>query len=423
MLTLFDNDIVFSENVRFLSNKDTEIIINASSGVWGIIDSSMLNKVKYCINNKICPANYIAALENRADKKQLAEIFETLIEWKMVEGPDEGELKVDLKEIEFKLTDRCNLRCLHCGASCDINNKDVLSTDEIKNICDKIAKMNIDTLLLTGGEPLMRKDIKLLLPYIRHNFKGTINMITNGVLVDKEMALLLKQSVDAVSISIDGYDEKSTDFVRGSGVYNKIIQAVENLKETGFNKDTIIFTMVLTKQNLNHQTDFYELCSKLDVTGAVRRLTALGRALDNYENLGVKDYFSFASISDEELESIRENLECKIICKAGIKKLTINQLGDMYPCLVLENKEYKLGNILTEDVNDLFKSNRYHQFINEKIKKSIVDNINKCEKCNVRYFCMDSCLGVSNSFYSNKEICEEHCNQMHPYLTKVLWNE
>lgn len=423
MITLFDNDIAFSENVRFLKNKDTEIIINASSGVWGIIDNPMLEKVKYCISNKIPPAELINSLENIEDKKQLTEIFQTLIEWEMVESPNKENIKAELKEVEFKITSKCNLKCLHCGASCDINNKDILDTDEFKRICEKISQMNIGTLLLTGGEPLMRQDIKLLLPYIRHNFKGTINMITNGVLINREMAFLLKECVNAISISIDGYDEKSTDFIRGKGVYNKIVQAVNYLHEAGFSKDTIIFTMVLTKQNLDHQPDFYNLCEKLNVTGAVRRLTALGRALDNYESIGTKDYFSFSAKSDEELEDIRENLQCKIICKAGVKKITINQLGNIFPCLVLENEEYKLGNILDEDVNDLFNSDKYHRFIKEKIKKSVVDDISKCKNCNVRYFCMDSCLGVSNSIYNNSEICEEHCKQMLPYLKKVLWNE
>lgn len=423
MITLFDHDIVFLGNVRFLKNKNTEIIINATSGIWGIIDSFMLSKVKYCIDNKISPANYIAGIENNADKQQLTEIFQTLIELEMIGNSNEENLEIEPKEVEFKLTNRCNLKCLHCGASCDITNKDILTTDELKTIFDKISQTNVDTLLLTGGEPLMRSDIKLLLPYIRHTFKGNISMITNGVLINKEMAFLLKEYIDTVSISIDGYDEKSTEFIRGTGVYNKIVQAVDNLETAGFNKDTIILTMVLTKQNFDHQTDFYKLCDKLNVTGIIRQLTALGRAYDNYENICAKESFSFTLKSDEELEDIRESLKCQIICKAGIKKLTINQLGDIYPCLMLETEEYKLGNILTQDFNDIFTSDKYRQFIKDKIMKSVVDTINECKDCNVRYFCMNACLGISNSIYNNKEICKEHCKQVRPYLNKILWDE
>lgn len=423
MVTLYDNDIVFSEHVRFLKNKENVIIINGCSGIWGLIDSSMLDKINLCITNKVAPIIYIDNLENEMDKQQLKEIFQVLIEEKMIKKFHEEEFEIAIKNVEFKLTNKCNLKCLHCAASCDMSKEDVLSTEQIKVILDKIFKLNIDTLLLTGGEPLIRQDIKLLLPYIRQNFNGTVNMITNGVLIDKEMALILKKYVNAISISIDGYDEKSTEFVRGKGVYNKIVQAVKYLKEAGFDKNTINFTMTAINQNLNHDADFYALCESLDVTGGIRQFSAMGRGLENYENIGVKDYFMFSSMTNEEVEAIRESLECKIVCKAGISKISINELGDMYPCLLLGNEEYKFGNIINEELKDIFDSDRYHRFINNKIRKSVVDNTCKCKECNVRYFCMDACLGVNNAFYSNKEICEERCKQIRPYLTKVLWDD
>lgn len=113
----------------------------------------------------------------------------------------------------------------------------------------------------------------------------------------------------------------------------------------------------------------------------------------------------------------------KIICKAGINKLAINELGDIYPCLILIDKWYKIGNILKENFKEILFTQKYHQYINEKIRKSIVDDKPKCKDCNVRYFCMDECLGITNSFYNNEAICEERCGQIYPYLNKVLWDE
>lgn len=421
MITLFDEEIAFSDYVQFLKNKDNTIIINGSTGLWGMIDSCILDKINYCINNKISPATYIRKLESNEDKQQLTEIFQVLLDEGMLKRAKDEEIKTSLKELEFKLTNKCNLKCLHCAASSDISKLDLLSTEDMKKIIDKLTKVDSDSLILTGGEPLIRKDIKVLLTYIRENYKGTINMITNGTMIDKEMALLLKECVNGVSISIDGYDEASTEFIRGKGVFDKVIKAVSYLKEVGYSKENIILTMTGTEQNYNHREDFENLCESLNVTGGVRQFSALGRGLDNFNNIGVKDYLS--SSSNLDIESIRESLECRIFCKAGIKKIMINELGEVYPCLLLSADKYKLGSILEQDIDDIFNSEIYNEFIKNHLRKSIVDNISKCKDCNVRYFCMDKCLGVSNSYYDNEEICSDRCKQIKPFLTRVLWDE
>lgn len=423
MISLYDNNIVLPEYVKFLKNQDSVIIINGLTGIWGLIDIPVLDKINHCINNKISPAAYISSLENESDRQQLAEAFQTLIEEKMIKGSDEKEFEINIKDVEFKLTNRCNLKCLHCATSSDSSQPDLLSTEQIKTIFDKIFNLNIDSIIITGGEALIRKDIKELLQYARKSYSGEINILTNGSFIDKEMAALLKECVSAVSISVDGYDEKSTDFVRGSGAYNKIMNAIAHLKEAGFDKDTIILSMTITEQNFNHIEAFQNMCEKLNVKGGVRQFTATGRGLENYESIGIKDYLENGVNSIKELDTIRESLKCMIFCRAGISKLSIDESGDMYPCLVLKREDYKFGNILKDNLEELFKSEAYHEFIRNKLRSSMLDAMDKCKDCNVRYFCSDSCAGMNDSYFSNKEICEERCKQMKPYLTKVVWDE
>jgi radical SAM protein with 4Fe4S-binding SPASM domain len=423
MVTLFDNNIVFSQHAKFVKNQESVIIINGDSGIWGVIDASIFERISDCITNKISPITYIKDIGDEPIRAQLTEIFQVLIDENVIKSASDTALNIDIKELEFKLTNRCNLKCLHCAASSDISNGDGLSTEQIIMILDKVLKLKLEKLLLTGGEPLIRQDIRVILSYIKRNYKGIVNLSTNGILIDKEMAFMLKECVDAVLISMDGYDEKSTEYIRGKGVYPKIIQAISYLKEVGFTKENISLSMVCTSQNIEHREDFYKLCEKLEVTGVIMQFSALGRGLENYLDLGMKDYLFFNRIKDEELETIRENLECKIFCEAGVNKIAINELGDMYPCLVLDSEEYKFANILTGDIEEIINSKHYHEFIINKFKRSIVDGLPKCKDCNVRYFCMDRCIGVSESYYSNKKICEERCKQMRPYLTKVLWEE
>jgi len=423
MINLYDNDIVFPQYVKFLENQGNVIIINGCTGFWGLIDTQILDKINHCIQNKISPASYISSLENESDRQQLTEIFQTLIEEEMIKSSVDKEYKIDIKDVEFKMTNKCNLKCIHCAASSDISQSDLLSTEQIKTIFDKIFSLNIESLVLTGGEILIRKDIKELLQYARQNYKGEINILTNGTYIDKEMALLLKECVSAVSISTDGYDEESVDFVRGKGIYNIIMHAIAHLKEAGFGKDTIILSMTSTKQNSKHIEDFNTMCEKLNVTGGVRQFSASGRGLENFNIIGKNEYLTNNSDSIEELEKIRESMKCRLFCRAGITKFSIDESGNMYPCLFLESEEYILGNILNDDLNELFESEGYHEQIKNKMRKSMLDTIDKCKDCKVRYFCADNCPGMNISYFNNIEIREERCKQMKPYLAKVVWDE
>ncbi|MFD3158727.1 radical SAM protein (plasmid) [Haloimpatiens sp. FM7330] len=423
MEDLYNSNFVFSKNVRFIENGDKIIIINGKSGIWGFIDKSTLDKLNYCIDNKISPLAFIKALKNQEEMQKIGELFQVLIEEKMIKKPNDEKFKVNIKLVEFKMTNRCNLKCLHCGVSADANAVDSLDTKDIKTILDKIFKLNIETLFLTGGEPLLRKDIKLILSYIKENFKGKVELITNATLINSEIADLLRKCVHSISISADGYDKNSIDFIRGQGVYDKIIKAVNYLKNAGFKKDELSLTMTCTYQNIDHQEEFTMLCDKLNVQSKLREFTPIGRGLKNNNKIGVNNYLLNEKETDNDFENIREELECTIVCTGGISKFMINEYGDMYPCITLEREEYKFGNILKDDLNSLFNSKKYEEFIKNKIQKSIVDTLPKCKDCKVRYFCMDSCLGISNSHYKNKEICEERCNQIRPYLSKILWNE
>lgn len=422
MVNRGDNNFKFSKYVEFMKNGNNIIVINGDSGVWGELSVDMLDKVNYCINNKIVPLEYVKSIENLQERQQLSEVFDALIEEDMLVTSEEKP-EIDIKDVELKMTNKCNLRCIHCGESSDIHNEDILSTEDMKNILDNIFKLNISKLYLTGGEPLIRKDIKIILNYIADNFKGEVNLLTNGTFIDINMAKLLRKCVTGVSISVDGYDEKSSEFVRGKGTFKKILSAIQELKEVGFGKENIILTMTCIKQNINHRDEFYEFCKKLDVTGAVRKFSAFGRGYENYDEIGVKDHLFFNDKSKDAIEEMKEEIECKIFCKAGINKIMINEKGDIYPCLALEYEDFKFANALNINLKEVLQSERYSEFIEKVLEKIPVDNKEHCKDCNVKYFCMDRCVGVNYTYYDNDEICMERCKQVKPYLSRILWND
>ena len=107
-----------------------------------------------------------------------------------------GEREFPLRMIAWELTRNCNLSCVHCRASAACGpHGDELTTDECKDIIDSILAFSSPTVILTGGEPLLREDIFDIIEY--GNAKGLRLVIAiNGTLLDRERALKLKEGRD-----------------------------------------------------------------------------------------------------------------------------------------------------------------------------------------------------------------------------------
>ena len=137
--------------------------------------------------------------------------------------------------IFWELTKGCNLRCIHCRASAtELSSPDDLSTESAKAIIDQIAEVSNPILVLSGGEPLFRKDIFELARYGTE--KGLrVALATNGTLVTKQVARKIVDSgVKRVAISLDGADAPTHDTFRGiPGAFDAAITGFRNLKELG----------------------------------------------------------------------------------------------------------------------------------------------------------------------------------------------
>jgi radical SAM protein with 4Fe4S-binding SPASM domain len=139
--------------------------------------------------------------------------------------------------ISWNLTQRCNLHCAHCymSASAQAETAGELSTAECQRIMDEIAQVNPEVfLILTGGEPLIRKDIFDLASYASD--KGfTVVLGTNGVLLRQAEARRMRQSgIQGASISLDSVDPQRHDaFRRLSGAWEGAIRATKILTAEG----------------------------------------------------------------------------------------------------------------------------------------------------------------------------------------------
>lgn len=150
--------------------------------------------------------------------------------------------------ISWNLTQRCNLHCAHCymSASAQAETSGELSTAECQRIMDEIALINPEVfLILTGGEPLIRKDIFDLASYASD--KGfTVVLGTNGVLLREAEARRMRQSgIQGASISLDSVEAQRHDtFRRLPGAWKGAVRATKILTAEGL--DFSIHTSITT---------------------------------------------------------------------------------------------------------------------------------------------------------------------------------
>jgi len=167
--------------------------------------------------------------------------------------------------IFWELTKRCNLDCAHCRAeSEDIDYSGELSSDEAKKIIDDITADYSPILVLTGGEPLYRKDIYEIAGYAGQ--KGLrVALASNGTLIDAEHAAKIKEAgIARVSISVDGWDAQSHDSFRGvPGSFDDAFRGVEELKKVGVDFQ---FNTTITKRNVDRIEDILQMAIKEGAT-------------------------------------------------------------------------------------------------------------------------------------------------------------
>lgn len=136
-----------------------------------------------------------------------------------------------IEYMRISLTDRCNLRCIYCMPEEEteqIDTENVLEYDEIIRVCKIAAKLGISKIKLTGGEPLVRKDIEVLIKRLK-NLEGIkqVTLTTNGVLLKEKMQQLYESGLDAVNISLDTLDRKQYAQITKRDQLSKVLEGIE----------------------------------------------------------------------------------------------------------------------------------------------------------------------------------------------------
>lgn len=112
-----------------------------------------------------------------------------------------------LANLRLSVTDRCNLRCQYCMPEQDyvwLPREDILQFEEIDRLVDVFLDLGVGKVRLTGGEPLLRKDVAVLIERLAHKRRiEDLAMTTNGVLLAANAAELKRAGLHRLTVSLD----------------------------------------------------------------------------------------------------------------------------------------------------------------------------------------------------------------------------
>ena len=143
----------------------------------------------------------------------------------------------DIHYLRISVTDRCNLRCVYCmpedGVKL-INHSDILSFEEIYNFTKVAVKYGINKVRITGGEPLVRKNIAELVKMLSQIKEiNDLSLTTNGTLLKEYAKPLADAGLKRVNISLDTLDENKFKQITRGGDITKVFEGIEAAKNAG----------------------------------------------------------------------------------------------------------------------------------------------------------------------------------------------
>ncbi len=146
--------------------------------------------------------------------------------------------KRQINYMRISITDRCNLRCTYCMPEDGIemkNHCDIISYETILDVVSEAVKLGITKIRLTGGEPLVRKNVEWLIHEII-NIDGIeeIGLTTNGVLLAQKAESLWENGLRTINISLDTLDEKKYRELTRCGVLQPVLDGIDEAIRLGF---------------------------------------------------------------------------------------------------------------------------------------------------------------------------------------------
>jgi len=142
------------------------------------------------------------------------------------------------KDLRISVTDRCNLRCTYCmplDKYVWIERKEILSFEEITRLTSLFIQLGIDDIRLTGGEPLVRQDLDVLVAKLSVlSGLRDLSLTTNGIYLADQAEKLAKAGLKRINVSLDTFNPERYHRITKRGDLKKVVDGLFAAKRLGF---------------------------------------------------------------------------------------------------------------------------------------------------------------------------------------------
>lgn len=146
-------------------------------------------------------------------------------------------LNRQVQDLRISVTDRCNLRCVYCMPFEEyewINKREVLSYEEITRLATIFVQLGVEKIRLTGGEPLVRKDLEILIEQLSAvSGLKDLTLTTNGSLLVEKVPALAAAGLKRINVSLDTLDPERFREITRWGDLSKVLEGVFAAKQHG----------------------------------------------------------------------------------------------------------------------------------------------------------------------------------------------
>lgn len=143
----------------------------------------------------------------------------------------------EINYARISVTDRCNLRCRYCMPADGVSklpHGEILRFEEIIRVAGILARLGIRKIRLTGGEPLLRKNLPVLIRELK-SLRGIefVTLTTNGVLLERLAPPLIASGLDGINVSLDTLDGREFEWITRRGIFAEVQRGIRYLLDAG----------------------------------------------------------------------------------------------------------------------------------------------------------------------------------------------
>jgi MoaA/NifB/PqqE/SkfB family radical SAM enzyme len=304
-------------------------------------------------------------------------------------------------------TYKCNLRCKSCNLW-NIKEKsnlgDNLTISQYKKLFKELRTLNIFKLVISGGEPFLKKDINKIIKAAKNNGLS-IYITTNGTLLNREkIKFLIKNQVDEILFSLDSPNQRVHDRIRGvKGTFERVITNIKILdlekKKNKYKKPRIIINSVISKYNINQLNEIFDLFKNVEVEQfsfyyptsiSNESLKELNSFLERdvyskqFYNLNINPVKRKMKIFHKRLIESNKKVFLKTpsftnsfldYCIYPWIATIVSPSGNIYPCTIFDR--IKMGNIKEKSLKQIWNSREYIL-----LRKGLLDKkLKVCKEC------------------------------------------